>query len=75
MVKTKEFKGTTTEPNVDDLLNMFFEECDDSVEILNLMYSTSAVPSKNEDGNIVYRVISSCLVFYNEETDEEADEE
>lgn len=71
MLSCKEIKGTVTEPNIDDKINEFFDACDEHISIINLMYSTTAIPYKNKDGAIVYQPVSSCLIMYNSYSDEE----
>lgn len=75
MIKCKEFKGTGQNPDIDEAVNKFFEECDDTVDILGVNYSTAAVPFKTSSGAVSYQVISTCLLFLNYADEEYEDEQ
>ncbi len=68
MLKCKEIKGTVENPDIDDAINNFFNNCTEETEILNLMYSTTAIPYKS-NGSVVYKNVSSVLIFYSENDD------
>lgn len=74
MLICKEIKGTVTEPNIDEKINEFFDACDENISIINIMYSTTAIPYKNKDGAIVYQPVSSCLIMYNSYSEEEIEQ-
>ena len=70
MLRCKELKGTASEPNVDKAINDFFDQCSDGVSVLNMYYSTVAVPFKTQIGAVSYKPVSSCLIFYDEHEEE-----
>ena len=69
MIILKELKGDAKNPNVDILMNEFFEDLGPDDQIIEIHYSTAVVPVKRE-GAVQYTVVSSALIMY-----DSADEE
>ena len=64
MLRCKEIKGTIQNPDVDEEINKFFDSCSDQTSILNISYTTTALPYKTTNNAVAYQTVSSCLIFY-----------
>lgn len=70
MILTKEFKGNTKNPNVDEQINAFLETLTEEDQLADIMYSTLLTPVKR-DGQLSYISVSSALVLYDKAEREE----
>lgn len=63
MIKVKEFKGTITEPDIQDKLEKFIKEL--SVDdIVDIKFNTNMVNIKKADGSTDIISLSSVLLIY-----------